>query len=88
MGSIYDRGQEHLGTSDKAVIALRRFLLKAVKSVQEGKAPPHVVTSEAENVFPQIDSIAEVIPADRHWSEVFLHLKQGVAVADPESLSA
>jgi phenylpropionate dioxygenase-like ring-hydroxylating dioxygenase large terminal subunit len=88
MGSIYDRGQEHLGTSDKAVIALRRFLLKAVKSVQEGKDPPHLVKSEAENLFPQIDSIAEVVPADRHWSEVFLHLKQGVAVADPEPLSA
>ena len=34
MGPIYDRTQEHLGYSDKTIIALRRVLLQAVKSVR------------------------------------------------------
>ena len=76
MGSIYDRSQEHLGMSDKAVIALRRFLLKAVKDLQDGREPPHIIRDPAQNSFPHIDSIAEVIPAKRHWSDVFVHMKQ------------
>jgi hypothetical protein len=35
--------QEHLGASDKTIIALRRLFLKAVREIQEGKNPPHLV---------------------------------------------
>ena len=34
MGAIFDRSREHLGVSDKAVIAVRRFLLTSVKELQ------------------------------------------------------
>ena len=43
MGAIFDRSKEHLGVSDKAVIAVRKFLLTAVKELQDGKEPPHLV---------------------------------------------
>ncbi len=33
MGPIYDRSKEHLGVSDTAVIAMRKFLLEAVKAL-------------------------------------------------------
>lgn len=39
MGAIYDRTQEHLGTSDLAVIAARRRLMKAAKDLQQGIEP-------------------------------------------------
>ena len=39
MGSIVDRTKEHLGGSDKAVVALRHLLLNAAKAVREGKSP-------------------------------------------------
>ena len=39
MGAITDRSQEHLGTSDAAIIALRRRLLNAVRDIQEGRGP-------------------------------------------------
>jgi hypothetical protein len=42
MGPISDRTKEHLGFGDAYVIALRRFLLKAVKSFQQGIDPPAV----------------------------------------------
>ncbi|GAA1183090.1 Rieske 2Fe-2S domain-containing protein [Pseudonocardia alaniniphila] len=42
MGPIYDRTQERLGTSDKAIIRMRRLLMAAAKSVAEGGEPPAV----------------------------------------------
>ncbi len=38
MGAIVDRSKEHLGSTDKAVIAMRRLLLEAVKAVEDGRA--------------------------------------------------
>ncbi|HTE83709.1 MAG TPA: Rieske 2Fe-2S domain-containing protein, partial [Dehalococcoidia bacterium] len=39
MGTIYDRSQEHLGTSDAMVIQVRRALLAAARALQEDGAP-------------------------------------------------
>ncbi len=40
MGAIQDRTQEHLGTSDKVIMANRRMLIKAIESVQAGGPAP------------------------------------------------
>jgi hypothetical protein len=40
MGKIYDRSKEHLGTTDLAVIYMRRALLKIARQLQEGIEPP------------------------------------------------
>jgi phthalate 4,5-dioxygenase oxygenase subunit len=42
MGAIQDRTREHLGTSDKAIMANRRVLQKAIETVQAGGTPPGV----------------------------------------------
>jgi phenylpropionate dioxygenase-like ring-hydroxylating dioxygenase large terminal subunit len=39
MGPIYERGAEHLGSSDAAVIAMRLLLLREVRAVQRGGVP-------------------------------------------------
>ena len=39
MGSVVDRTEEHLGTADAAVIAVRRVLLRAAKALQNGEEP-------------------------------------------------
>jgi len=39
MGAISDRTQEHLGTSDTAIIAARRIILKVARDLQEGVEP-------------------------------------------------
>src|SRR6266496_6166913 len=39
MGPILDRSKEHLGSSDKAIIAARRLLREAVDDVAEGRQP-------------------------------------------------
>ena len=40
MGPIVDRSLEHLGTSDTAIIAARRLLLKECRALQAGHEPP------------------------------------------------
>ena len=43
MGPIVDRENEHLGTSDTAVIQARKQLIQLAKDLQDGKEPvlPH-----------------------------------------------
>jgi hypothetical protein len=50
MGPITDRSQEHLGSSDAAIIALRRRLLTAVRDLQEGKGPYAAYHGDVYNV--------------------------------------
>lgn len=76
MGPIYDRSKEHLGVSDKAVIAVRRYLISAVQAFQRGQEPPHIVTDGSANQFPHIDTLAQVIPPGTSWREQFPHLTQ------------
>ena len=40
MGSIVDRWEEHLGSSDSAIIRMRRSLLRAARDLMEGTEPP------------------------------------------------
>jgi hypothetical protein len=39
MGAVCDRSQEHVGTTDAAIIAARRRLLQAAKDLQQGTEP-------------------------------------------------
>ena len=39
MGSVVDRSREHLGSTDKAIIAFRRILLDLIQDLGEGKNP-------------------------------------------------
>jgi phthalate 4,5-dioxygenase oxygenase subunit len=39
MGPIVDRTREHLGTSDTAIIAMRRLLLDEIRALQDDKEP-------------------------------------------------
>jgi phthalate 4,5-dioxygenase oxygenase subunit len=64
MGPIVDRTREHLGTSDLAIIAMRRLMLQATRDVADGRDPLGLHGS-AHAVRP-----AEmVLPADAPWSE-------------------
>jgi len=45
-GGIQDRTREHLGSSDKAVIAYRRMLLRAIDTVEQGGTPPMCLSSD------------------------------------------
>jgi len=74
MGAIFDRSKEHLGYSDKTIIALRGMLLDAVNAVRAGKAPPHVIYDPRANDFSRLRSVKGVLPAGTDWRKIFAGL--------------
>jgi phthalate 4,5-dioxygenase oxygenase subunit len=66
MGAIYDRTQEHLGTSDTAIIQVRRRWLKAATDLRDhGITPLGVTNPEAYYVR----SAGVVLPRSTPWVE-------------------
>ena len=88
MGAIFDRTKEHLGVSDKAVIAVRKFLLSTAKELQAGKEPPHLVRDPAQNWFPHIDCFAHLVPRDLPWQKKFDFLTETAHKENPMSYAA
>lgn len=70
MGLIYDRSREHLGYSDKTIIALRKILLRAVDDLAEGKEPPHIIRDSMQNDFSKLRSIKGVLAVGTDWRKV------------------
>ncbi len=60
-GPIQDRTAEHLGASDVGIIATRKRLISAIRDVQAGDDPPHVVRSPEANYFPDLITTGVVI---------------------------
>lgn len=69
MGPICDRTREHLGKSDVTVIAIRKFLLQAVRVLQEGKEPPCLIR-DPNRVFRQPVSTGTTLPAYASWRQL------------------
>jgi phthalate 4,5-dioxygenase oxygenase subunit len=67
MGAIVDRSKEHLGTSDRFIIAVRKALLDATRTVEAGERPPGVDAQTYRNVRPY-DAI---VPHDGNWETAF-----------------
>lgn len=68
-GAIQDRTEEHLVSSDKAIVAARKLLANAIRAVQDGRDPQHVVRAAESNRFPHIIVVSELISAERDWKQ-------------------
>ena len=68
MGAIQDRTLEHLGTSDKVIMANRRNLLKAIETVQSGGAAPGVADATQAGAIAGPDTVDGIAPAGT-WPE-------------------
>jgi hypothetical protein len=58
MGPIVDRSEEHLGSTDRAIVQMRRLLLEAVRTVEAGGKPRGVDSAAYRNVR-AVDHYAE-----------------------------
>jgi phenylpropionate dioxygenase-like ring-hydroxylating dioxygenase large terminal subunit len=67
MGPIVDRSKEYLGTTDRAIITLRRMLLEATTAVERGDTPPGVEPQTHREVRPY-DGI---VPPGANWRDTF-----------------
>jgi len=77
-GAVQDRGGEQLVSSDKAIVAARKLIEKAIRDVQEGKDPPHVIRNAADNRVPHFMVLSEMIPSGADWRR---HAKEREAEA-------
>jgi hypothetical protein len=68
-GSIQDRTEEHLVSSDKAIVMTRKLLEKAIRDVQEGRDPAHVARHPSQNRFPHFLVISDMIPNTSDWKD-------------------
>jgi hypothetical protein len=63
-GAIWDRSQEHLGTTDKSIITLRRILINAAKDLARGIEPPATNPSLP---YDSIRSAEKVLAPSEDW---------------------
>ena len=68
MGAVQDRTREHLGTTDKAIMANRRMLLKAIDSVHNGGVAPGVADAAQAAHMVGPDTVDGIAPAAQ-WSD-------------------
>jgi phthalate 4,5-dioxygenase len=66
-GPIQDRTREHLGYTDKAIIAARRMVLRAIQDVAAGDEAPHVVRDPTANDFSHLVVLSRLFPASADW---------------------
>ncbi|AEA26088.1 Phthalate 4,5-dioxygenase [Pseudonocardia dioxanivorans CB1190] len=66
MGPIYDRSQEHLGTSDRAVIRMRRILIGAAKALAENGTPPPALAEDGHD-FRTFRSAEKILEPGEDW---------------------
>jgi phenylpropionate dioxygenase-like ring-hydroxylating dioxygenase large terminal subunit len=64
-GAVVDRGLEHLGTSDSAIIQVRKRLIGAAKALRDTRTPPPGLDPSAYFVR----STSAVLPAGADWVE-------------------
>jgi phthalate 4,5-dioxygenase oxygenase subunit len=66
MGPVVDRSREHLGTSDIAIIRLRKRLLEAVGKFQRGEP----LIGHGSVPFERLRSEQVVVPIERPWQSI------------------
>ena len=67
MGPVYDRTQEHLGVSDKAVIFYRRLILRKLKEMEKGTPLPALDPALR---FDEQRACSWYMPTDEPWQDV------------------
>ncbi len=67
MGPIADRLNEHLGSSDRAIVVMRRMLLEQTRAVEEGQSPRGIDPAIHGAVRPH-DGL---VPAGADWREAY-----------------
>lgn len=68
-GAVQDRREEHLVSSDRAIGAARKLMEKAIKDMEQGREPPHVIRNSADNRFPNFLVISDMVPGGGDWKD-------------------
>ncbi len=69
-GGVSDRTREHLGASDRGVIAMRRLMIRAIEGLQGGEAPTLSASNGADPVADLV-VVSQKVPADAETKAVW-----------------
>ena len=64
MGPIVDRSEEHLGSTDRAVVIGRHLLIQAVNKVRQGVEPMGLQPS-----YYNVRALGKILPAGTRWQD-------------------
>jgi len=67
-GRILNRTKEHLGTSDMAVVAWRRMMLRSARTLAEKNEAPEAFSTPID--WANIRAVTLVYPKDKKWKDV------------------
>jgi phthalate 4,5-dioxygenase oxygenase subunit len=85
MGTIYERTQEHLGTSDSMIIRVRRALIRAATALRDqGIVPPG---AEQPEVYAQ-RSGGVILPRSADWFEATRELRKAFVQHSQDEIQA
>ena len=68
-GAIQDRTQENIVSSDIAIVAARKLMEKAIRDIQAGGEPPHVIREPAQNDLSHLLVISDLLVGVSNWKE-------------------
>ena len=66
-GAVQDRTQEHVVSSDIAIVAARKLMEKAIRDIQEGREPPHVIRTAEQNNLSHVLVISDLLSGVSDW---------------------
>lgn len=66
-GAIQDRTQENIVSSDIAIVAARKLMEKAIRDIQEGREPPHVIRRPEQNILSHLLVISDLVSGVSDW---------------------
>jgi phenylpropionate dioxygenase-like ring-hydroxylating dioxygenase large terminal subunit len=85
MGAIYDRTRERLGTTDEAIIAFRRIMVKAAKALRDtGELPPTV----DDPTLYRVRGFQALLPKDMDWNEASKDWRRAFSDGPPPAYRA
>jgi phthalate 4,5-dioxygenase len=87
MGAISDRTREHLGTTDKVIMAHRRLLAQAITDVEAGREAPGFAVTQRSQAMLGPDTIDGIAPSDT-WPQWWREQVARKRAAAPWSRSA
>jgi len=66
-GAIQNRTAENVVSSDIAIIAARKLMEKAIRDIQAGGEPPHVIRNPAQNDLSNLLVISDLLTGVNDW---------------------
>lgn len=72
-GPIQDRTGENIVSSDIAIVAARKLMERAIRDIQDGRDPPHVIRKPDENRLGHLLVISDLLSGVSDWKNYVRH---------------